>query len=111
MLLIILIGAALRHVQPEQHPGAKLPANPQRNTHQQWRCINGVASVLALASPPKNPRGAVSLKAAPNTKQAAANRGDDVTAHHWAKPKAPPERTAQFPAPGHRCRAFSLPYP
>ncbi|WP_296125443.1 hypothetical protein [Pseudomonas sp. Ga0074129] len=53
MLLIILIGAALRHVQPEQHHGAKLPADPQRNTRQQWRCINGVASVLALASPPK----------------------------------------------------------
>ena len=54
MLLIILIGAALRHVQPEPHTGAKLPTDPQRTNRLHWRCTNGVASVLALASPPEN---------------------------------------------------------
>lgn len=44
MLMIILIGAALSHVQPEPHTGAKLPADPQRTNRLHWRCTNGVAA-------------------------------------------------------------------
>jgi hypothetical protein len=53
MLLIILIGAALTHMRPEPLTQAA-PADPEPQHIKAWRTCLGVASVLALASPPKN---------------------------------------------------------
>jgi hypothetical protein len=53
MLLIILIGAALTHMRPEPLTQAA-PADTEPQHIKAWRTCIGVASVLALASPPEN---------------------------------------------------------
>jgi hypothetical protein len=56
MLQIILIGAALSHVRPEPPTDDGLPTDPISTRREHWRISIGVESVLALTSPPKNPK-------------------------------------------------------
>lgn len=70
MLLIILIGAALRHARPESAPDAKkADADVLRHRPLCERCTSGVAVVRATASPPRNP----------------APRADTTSAHAWGR--------------------------
>lgn len=41
MLLLFLIGAALRHVRPEPQAEACLPTGPLRTFREPWRTISG----------------------------------------------------------------------
>lgn len=41
MLLLFLIGAALRHVRPEPPAEATLPTGPLRTFREPWRCTEG----------------------------------------------------------------------
>lgn len=53
MLLLFLIGEALRHVRPEPPSEATLPTGPLRTVREPWRCTGGQLVFWRRLSRPK----------------------------------------------------------